>query len=224
MEWDFQELIALCEKKGLSSPNLFLQSLFYQKKRASYHAHESISIIEQYQKDYGPVINLNSEIHMQALGEAEFRSVCHAEACMQTTHAMADILAQIINIALVPKPLAIRSVSLDEMIRILINKESTRAFAQRLKHLRSSKEFCYVEAFVNTIKHRNLLTCNFRAEAGIDSRNDSGVVVTNFNYRNRDYPKKWIKDILDNYCSFLLTEYVNIGCEINECLHSIVAT
>ena len=217
MDWNIQELETLCESKGLLSPKLFVQTLLHQKRRVIYHADESIKIMEHYHKDYGPVIDLNSEIHMQALGEAEFRSICHAEACLQTMHAMANSLSQVVNITLVNKPLSIGRVSLDEMIRILNGENKTKAFAQKLKHLRSSKQFRYIEAFVNTIKHRNLLTCSFRAEAGIDSRNDSGVVVAAFEYRSRHYSAKWIKDIFDD-CRYMLKEYVSIGYEINKSL------
>ena len=101
MDWNIQELETLCESKGLLSPKLFVQTLLHQKRRVIYHADESIKIMEHYHKDYGPVIDLNSEIHMQALGEAEFRSICHAEACLQTMHAMANILSQVVNITLV---------------------------------------------------------------------------------------------------------------------------
>ncbi len=218
MEWDLKELRELCKNKGITPPDEYIESLAFKKHRAIYHADKSKQIISQYFDDYGPMINMNNETHMRGLDRAWFEATCEAEASLQSMHSMADILAQIINSVLIKKPLVEKEVTLRKIFKKLTEQIIWNKLYDKIQTFIGSDEFTYIDAFVNTIKHRKLIKSGFRAEGGINTRNDHGVTIQGFKYNDKMFDTKWVKDLFDNYYIKIFSMIVEIGTEINVCL------
>ena len=218
MKWDFEELNNLCIKKGVLLSKEYQSTLVKKQRCAYYHRNESLKLLEEFSEQYGHEINLNCIKTNIAFEEAIFKSICHTEAALQSIHSMMDILLQVINITILQKPYSVDIVCIKKIRKTLGDNEKAKDFLIKLNCLISSEEFSYISAFVNTIKHRKLIRSTFHAEGGNNTRNDQGLVIKEFDYKNKQYPTKWVKDIFNNDFDYIYKSIMNIGIEINEFL------
>ena len=84
--------------------------------------------------------------------------------------------------------------------------------------MKDSHEFKYINAFVNTIKHRRLLETEYVAEFGMGTRNDDGIQIKAFSYKGDSFPPIWAKDIVGDYQSRILEHIYAIGNAVNDYL------
>ena len=173
--WNFKELRDLCATKGLPDSQVYQDTLFWKRQRSSYHA-------EQYREIWREFFSSSNEIQVGGEGwnRAQFASEAHVEAMAQVLHSMADILAQIINkVALCAKFLE-GDVKLSKILKELEKKPQAVKIVERINKLQNSDEFGYIDAFVNTIKHRRLLDRVFHLEYGKSKRNDKALCFRKF--------------------------------------------
>ncbi|HKZ82296.1 MAG TPA: hypothetical protein VJ793_01410 [Anaerolineae bacterium] len=95
MTWNLEELRNLCAAKGLPDSTVYQNALYWKLQRADFHKKQSETI-------WSNLFSAHQEL--QIYGEewiqAQFAYESHVEAAMQSLHSMADILAQIINQAI----------------------------------------------------------------------------------------------------------------------------
>ncbi len=212
--WSFEELRGLCRGKGISDNvisnfSTYGTSLDWRYHRAKFHAEQAHNI-------WKDLVSQSFSFGDERYNEAEFSYEAYVEACVQSLHSMADILGQIINIVLLGGHFSEDNASLKKVAGYIKKGGIAPNVLTNLKELLDSKEFRYIEAFCNTIKHRRLIKTQFRAEYGGDYRNEEGLVFEEFNYKAVTYPKTWAKDIIDKYREKVFNMVVEVGLKIND--------
>ena len=133
---------------------------------------------------------------------------------------MADVLAQVLNKALLKSPLSESEVFLWKVYKELKDQHCAPIVFSKIESLQKSKEFKYLNAFVNTIKHQHLLDTDYRAEAGKDTRNEEGIRFKAFVHKGRSYSTVWANDILGPYRKRIFEHICNVGNAVNDYLRS----
>jgi hypothetical protein len=92
-KWNFLELSKLCEEKGIPGARIYQNSLGWRWQRADYHADTA-------KKIWSDLFKEPFTFGDQRSYEAIFSYEAQVESCVQSLHALADILAQIINVVI----------------------------------------------------------------------------------------------------------------------------
>jgi hypothetical protein len=136
---------------------------------------------------------------------------------------LADVIANIINvIVLAPSG---KKVPVDTVTINAVNKELSELTAQQknqyldriiieVENLLSLSEFIYIGAFVNTIKHRNLIPSKFEYKKTPDSTT-SGYILDGFLYKSKTYLPTKFEDIAKNHKDKITGAIFDIGSSIN---------
>jgi len=216
MCWDFAELRVLCQKRGIEDSMAYQNSLEWKRWRVEYHAERAQKVwseLDQLVKAKGQIV-----VGGQEWSETEFASTAETEAAAQTLYSMADVLAQIVNKALLKTLLSEAQVSLGKVCETLKKRNCAPIVVSKIESLQNSKEFGYLNAFVNTLKHQHLLDRDYRAEAGEGTRNEEGIRFKAFTYKERSYSTVWASDILDGYKKKIADLICAVGNAVNDYL------
>ena len=216
--WSFEELRNLCAAKGLPDSKTYREALLWKQQRALYHE-------EQYHKIWTEFFSSLSGMDEVKVGgrvwnKAQFASEAHVEAAAQVLHSMADVLAQIINKVVLCDDLSEYNVSLSSVVAKLKKKDGAHKIVVAIDKLQNSTEFRYINAFVNTIKHRRLLDRVYHMEYGENTRNEKAVCFQQFEYKGDCYGFTWAIDIIGPYKSRIFKLIIEIGNAVNEYLRS----
>jgi hypothetical protein len=216
MCWDFVELRGLCQKQGIADSTVHQNALQWKLWRADYHAERAQAVwseLDQIVKAKGGI-----QVGGQEWQKAEFASTAETEAAAQALYSMADILAQIVNKAVLKTPLSEAEVSLSGVRDDLKEQGDAPIVVSKIESLQNSKEFKYLNAFVNTIKHQHLLDTEHRAEFGKGKRNEDGIRFKAFTYKGRSYSTVWASDMLYAYKKRMADLICAVGNAVNDYL------
>lgn len=142
----------------------------------------------------------------------------HLHAALQNVRSMYDILAQLLNALLVREPIPIHLCDICKVCKSLPNGN----VKTELEKILASFEYQYVNSFVNTIKHRNLVQFNRELDLH-ESR--ASIRIKPFSYSGYFYDQKWAIDVL-KYGLDVKNQLIEIGQLLNsECImrKSVVA-
>ena len=220
MCWDYEELRKLCQAQGVQDSTVHQNALQWKVWRADYHAETAKAIwneLDQVFRAKGGI----GVVGDRDWQKADFASTAETEAAAQALHSMADILAQIVNKSVLKKPLPETQVTLSKVCEDLKKQMDASNVMSKVVALQTSKEFDYLNAFVNTIKHRRLLDTEWSAEYGKDTRNEEGIRFKAFIYKGRSYSTIWASDILDGYKKRIADLICAVGNAVNDYLRSL---
>lgn len=214
--WSFEELRNLCKAKGKPDSRIYQETLLWKKERARYHE-------EEYQKIWAELFSSHATLTVgsEEWNKAQFASEAHVEAAAQVLSSMGDVLAQIINKAVLSDELKEDDVYMTKVRGKLGKKQGTDKISQAINKFQNSAEFKYINAFVNIIKHRRLLDRVFHAEGGENKRNAHGVCFLEFRYKGNSYPFTWATDIIGQYKIRIFELITEIGNAVNEYLRRV---
>jgi len=216
LAWNYEELRRLCSAKGLPDSTVYQNSLEWKRWRVEYHAERAQAVWDELFSAGTPVVVGGTDWE-----ETQFASTAETEAAAQVLHSMADVLAQIINQAILGGKLAEQEVTLAGVLKELRRQKIATALVSKVEGLQKSAEFDYVNAFVNTLKHRRLLDTEYRAEFGKNMRNAEGVRFKAFSYKGKQYPVTWARDILGPYKTKIIELISCVGNAINDHLREV---
>jgi len=132
----------------------------------------------------------------------------HAQASVHSARSIHDLIAQVINIFILNSSLK----EADCTIHAVRNKVPISSLKSHLNELLNSSEFSYVNSFVNTIKHRNLISFN----EAIDFSNDKhGLFFKDFVFRDKTYTKKTLVELLV-ITHAVKNKAINLGVLVNQ--------
>lgn len=210
-KWNFDELRELCQKNGIQDPSIYTNSIDLRYSRALFHKEKADKIL--------------NDLFSQSFSTADDRFYeawesfeTHVECFVYALHSMADILAQILNIVLLRGKFAEDQVSLKRLQNEMDRQGIAPDVSNKIKDLFDSTEFCYIEAFCNTKKHRRVIDSQFRAEFGGHYRNEEGMVFDEIDYKGHLYPRTWGTDIIGPYREKIFELLTEIGKKINDFL------
>lgn len=196
----WQELVDICHTKPELAPfsSEYLDT-FYWKKKGYLFLKERLD--EAFEKLISPYeFGIDQQRFIEKYMEPHLLGFeTYVESGLQVLHSMLDILCQIVNQLVVsPNPLEESSVRFSNIINQLGDDEKT-PIKQSLENLKNSDEFKYIEAFVNTIKHRKLLKLQYKMNP---SEGDE-LKVKEFHRNGLTFNSKLVGDITDSYANHL---------------------
>lgn len=197
MPWKFTQIRELCDTNHLPYPEAYLRSLSWQHWKAYYHAQQAQKVWDEFKAahPHGEIGGSNEQ-----WWEVYYASAAETEATVQVLHAEADIIAQIANRIILRGLVPERDVNLDSVLRKLKCQNRGPRVAAEIETLRNSREFRYIDAFCNTIKHRRLINKQWHVEGGEGTRNKEDVRFLAFSYkRDNNFPITWASDITGPY-------------------------
>jgi hypothetical protein len=113
----------------------------------------------------------------------------HAQASVHSARAIHDLIAQLINIFILNSSINEPGCSIQAVEKNL----DQCSLKSHLGQFLTSTEFQYVNSFVNTIKHRNLISFN---EAIDFSKDKHGLFFKEFVFNKNTYTKKSLVELL----------------------------
>ena len=114
----------------------------------------------------------------------------NVQACIHATRPIYDIFGQLVNELVIDKPIPVYKCTIHSVIDRLPQSELKNC----LTTLTNSDSFEYMNAFVNTIKHRNLV--NYGTLVDLE-KGESGVQFKAFTFNKKSYSAMWAKDVLE---------------------------
>lgn len=124
-----------------------------------------------------------------AIHEANLVSEANLIACMAATRNSFDSFGQLLNDLMLPKPLPS-----NPYIHQVKNAMPDGDLKARLHETLLSGWFAYTQAFMNIVKHQQLIVHN----AGISFIDLSrGGKVEAFTYKGKGYPAYWVREVLE---------------------------
>lgn len=231
MTWNMKALVDFVEKdQGTVEGSIAaetLVSLMWKLNIVRYHSDKSKEAISDLKEiDPTEIVGL---IFEQASGsekgrdffKMQFSSEANLIACAQSLHSMADILGQVIYLALnldraLPKPINQRRRYLG-----VINMEMKKAdiatnLTAKVEKFLCSNEFRFVSDYVNVTKHRSLVPAAY--SVSFTERSLHGLKMSAFKYEDREYEARWSNELLDRDVKVILEMIIEIGEEINNFL------
>lgn len=123
------------------------------------------------------------------LWRAGLESEANLIACMSITRNSFDNFGQLVNGLVVPAPC-----KGNFYIHHVINALPIGELKDQLNSAVSSDWFEYVNAFMNTVKHRQLITHNASISFIDDNR---GGKVRGFDHKGKHHPACWVREVLE---------------------------
>ncbi|MET3676996.1 MULTISPECIES: hypothetical protein [unclassified Pseudomonas] len=149
----------------------------------------------------------DSNENQEALHQAKLESEANLIACISTTRNSYDSFGQLVNILAVATPLK-GNFYVHDVARAL----PTGQLKTELSAAVSSNWFKYANAFMNTVKHRQLITHN--ASISFVNKNRGGK-VRSFHHKGKPYQEYWAREVLEGTIE-LQNALVLCGRALNE--------
>lgn len=178
-----------------------------------FHKVEAFSLISKLDSDDPEtamrlVFTLDSE--KNDLENEVIGAQAHLHAALQNARSMYDILAQLLNALLVHEPLPIHTCDICKVCDALPDGN----VKTELEKILASFDYQYVNSFVNTIKHRNLVQFNRQLDL-LEGR--ASIRIKPFSYSGCFYGRKWAIDVL-KYGFDVKNRLIEVGRLLNsEC-------
>ncbi len=153
---------------------------------------------------------------------AGFAAEAHLIAFAQSLHSVTDIAAQVIIYALnlnntskLSNKSGIRKV-IDHFTKMQLYPELLNA----INNLLQSQEFLYLEAYVNTTKHRTLIENTFKLNLATTNGQQYGIELSSFSFKGNDFPSKRADDFTGEIYMKVSAAIRNVGSVLNEIVQS----
>lgn len=205
MNWDLEEFY-----KFVDIDNIYPHSLNRKIFRANLLAKKSVDKWNEY-------INSDFEIPSIEFEEIEFEIETYLEASLQNMHSTADVLAQIVNIAVLSGYFKEECVSANKVKNQLRCTNCAKGVCDSFELLLKSESFKYINAFVNTIKHRRLIELIPYGEFIKEKQGILGIMFSNFKY-GKEYEKTPTEKVINTYFKEIEQHIDEVGYEINKYL------
>lgn len=222
MSWDKNEFMNLCKLSGLQGVEIYIETL--EKKYYCAELHHKL-----YQEFYKKLHNKIEEGKiLEIMKNGRFKTYqwnaeAEAVSCVHITHTMVDVLLQIINKSILNEDIPENRVNFYDIKKRLKQKSASKIL-EKLKILKKSDEYEYINHLDNKLKHQNLVNTDYVQDNLTNRENmKKGLKFQSFkvkcsNGEAKRFPEVWIEDITDKYRRKIINLVENIGHEINEML------
>ena len=183
-----EEFIAVNDSLTADITN-FIESIFRTIGIYEYHKSEAFSIIHSIESNCGKqafkwIMEPNMGLAVQA----------HIHSAIHNARELYDLTAQLLNAILIEEKdrIKIHDCNINDVVNKLSDSELKSTIVQAI----SSESYKYVNGFVNTIKHRNLV--KFNSVIYLEPLYSIDVFFDSFGYRGTQYPSRSAKDALQS--------------------------
>jgi hypothetical protein len=150
---------------------------------------------------------------------AFFKSEAHLIAFAQNLHSTADICAHLITFC-VPN---LKELYLEKQSRINLHfvkdqltDPETQDIKQTIMTFLDSKEFQYLNAFVNTIKHKEIISTNDFVSFETQPNPNRNLKIESFKYKKKQYESILSSELSEKYFTLLQELYCAIFNELKK--------
>lgn len=211
MSCNFRRLEELCRAKGHEDAIKYVRSLIWKVWLARYHRDEAAAKAQ-------PLVNQPADLTNPQNDPkwilAQYEVEAHTVAVSQALHSIADVSAQTVNVCFNLGKTE-KQVTAYRIRDELSGQPDYADIHAALSALLDCDSFKYVEAFVNTVKHRRLIDISFNininAEAGQIAE---GVRFQQFDFDRSGstvtYPSTFANEICDRHS----VEIVRMTCDL----------
>lgn len=184
----------LIEVNGLLTADItnFIESISRTIEIYEYHKFEALSLIQAIESNSGSqafklIMDQNQELYYKQLAVQ-----AHIQSAIHNARSLYDLTAQLFNAILIEEKyrLRINKCSIQDVAVMLCNPELKAMIEQVI----STESYKYVNGFVNTIKHRNLVKLN--SAAYFDPFKNMSISFDAFSFNKVQYPSRSAKDAL----------------------------
>jgi len=215
MPWNYGEIRDLCNIKNVSFPEIYLESLAWKHWKTKYHAEQAQKVWNRFKSAHPKGYEIGGR--NQEWWDTYYASFAETEATIQALNEEADIVAQIVNQLVLEGYFTEEEVALGKVLDKLKTLKIAPNVVSSIEAFRSSKEFDYINAFSNTVKHRSLVRKQWCAQGGEDIEEKEGVRFLDFEYKPRGsqkikhFPAMWISEVNTSYRNALEKYIKKIG-------------
>ena len=209
------------------------QSIVWKIDMGYYHACESIRVLKEAiydsevisENDHESIAAAKSIILSAAnpcatpLNAARLHAEAHTIAAAQSLHSTADIMALVIfwalNFPKCAKAPDEHRLNLYQVRNHLQNEPNCTDIRDAINALLESDQFKYLNAYVNTTKHRSLVQVKYTAHLDPTDKPRQGLKIVAFEYNNKQFDERWAKDFLFSEAQHVRDGILFIGNTLN---------
>lgn len=192
--WNLKELRDYAKSK-LSDADLVISQIDSIDRTVGifiYHMSTAKKLIEKIEpRDERDQMNLifTPASMREQLWEIKLGIQAETQAAIHNARSIHEIFSQIGNSLLLDQPMAADRCTILSLSKRLRESKLKNYLEETL----TSDSYQYVNSFVNTIKHRNLVKSNSHIDLQ-EAR--GGIKFEEFNYNNKTYPSLWAIDVI----------------------------
>lgn len=228
MTWDLNELTSQIKLKRGRDAYLtikpYLNSVVERLEFARFHYHEARECLNHYMIDefcerellHLAAFNHGEDSELEGFHEARFKARAHVLACVQSLHAVSDILGHVIYHAL-----NLNQVNRERDINIYKVRDRVKEFPD-FKSLHSlvdalvrHDEYKYLAGLVNHSKHRSIVGLQMNFNLLEEGNEVKELIFPEFSYNNTHHERRKIFDFLSREFYRQNELVIKIGCELN---------
>ncbi|OCH42029.1 hypothetical protein [Aliivibrio fischeri] len=211
--WNFKELKVHLNSLGDDRQQYidYLESISRMIEIFEYHkteAYRIISKLDTVEPKAAIELILSNSLQNEELEYQVLVFQAHLQGALQCARSMYDIFAQLLNVLLIIELKPIYQCSIHNVCQEIPDSK----LKNELMTVLNGQEYKYVNGFINTIKHRNLIKLNrtldfeeFRAS----------IRVKKFSYQKIDFEQAWGVDVL-NHGLHIKNKLIGLGVLLNQ--------
>lgn len=226
-EWDLQETRQLIGdmfgKEQLLLARQSLNSTLDRLRFAGFHFHEAMERWDQHHNDiknFDPihvVLGQGDEEVRHQRAERMDELSAHVQACVQSLHAIPDILAHGIYYSLalnIKYSLSERKIAAWSISQKLALDPSLRRLDDLFRSIYSAGDFEYLDALNNHGKHRSIINTAVWSDLTGLAENPISLQFSDFKYSGANYSRRDIRPVLTDEYARISKGIVQCGVEL----------
>jgi hypothetical protein len=240
--WDlirFQNLVrSLRSPEGAASATAAAHAIAREFQFAAFHAQRSTKAMKDVRFTHAPAdLSTGMQAVHQLFSEAEpgekerplltanFQASADLVASLRSLHAATDILGPVVYFGLglnerVTRPPDESRLYPTTVRDQLVSNSIFPEVASKLSALLDLAAYDYLRAFVNTTKHRELVSAGFIIEFDFSDDPSHGLQFGRFRYKGRVYEPKWSDEFFKSEFSPIAEAVVAVGVALNDSLQA----
>lgn len=198
---------------------------------AWYHYHEAKNLFDRYVADYLTdaesmlLVMWGDEEHRLGFNEFLFKVGAHILACVQSIHAVGDIVAYTVYLAtgmnLTPTPKGGQGVHLHDVARRLTSDPAAHELQALLQVLIDSADHAHIRALSNLGKHQTIIRPRLN-----ESQTETGAARYSLSFsgcthRGKTYPSVHVMELLQKSYHPCSRVVVDVGHALNRYLQGL---
>ncbi len=167
-----------------------------------YHKCEAYKYIKQLQPEFGPEALRGVLQPTKKDAYIKLKAQANIQAAIYNARSLYDILSCLINIVFLQGEIDVWSCNIGRVSK----KLDKSPMKSHIESTLNGKEYLYVNGFVNTIKHRDLVVLSSSVDFVSEK---TGIRFDTFKYKGEVFPSLWAIEAL-SYVHYIKNEIINI--------------
>jgi hypothetical protein len=201
---------------------------------SSYHFAETIRLAKAFERNHMIDRKTILELHVKGAEKTEqafqaymVKAGAHCLAAVQSLHAIPDIFAHALYFAsgqnLNSDAMDESKVSLPSVVNCLKRDLRFATLSTPLQSIQTGYGWSHLAAVSNMGKHRSIVRASYNEDWTGTRPSVRELVVSSFTRNGKHYPAIGVRELLAPEYERIMKTVVNIGNDLNSCLHAAAA-